>query len=195
MTRHPLRGFSLIETLVAVALVGIVASIGVPMTGNLLSSSRIVGDTRSLTNAITLAKMRAAASFQQARVYVDLSSSTYRIETRRAAGLAWVLDQGPTSLSTQVSFGFGNLASAPPNTQAAIAQSPACLTTAGAAIGNTACVVFNSRGIPIDSTGAPTGIDAVYANDGRAVDGVTVSATGLVRMWARSPNGSTWTRQ
>ena len=45
-----------------------------------------------------------------------------------------------------------------------------------AAIANTACIMFNSRGVPIDSTFAPTGDDALYVTDGMAVYGVTVAA-------------------
>ena len=82
----------------------------------------------------------------------------------------------------------------PPGTQAALAQAPACMPgTAlpapngnpggGTAIANSACVVFNSRGIPVDSTSSPTGNDAVYITDGKGIYAVTISATGLLKSW------------
>jgi hypothetical protein len=93
-------------------------------------------------------------------------------------------------------FSFGVTATAPPNTQTTIAQAPPCLDNLGAAIDGTACVVFNSRGLPVDATGAPTGIDAFYLTDNVALYGITISATGMLRMW-RTPARSapTWALQ
>ena len=84
------------------------------------------------------------------------------------------------------------MATPPPNTQAAIGQSTACLDDTGTAIANTSCVLFNSRGTPIDNNGASLGNNAIYLTNGQAVYGVTVSATGMLRMWqtgtAAAPN-------
>jgi hypothetical protein len=84
-----------------------------------------------------------------------------------------------------VSFGYGPVTAAPPNTQTAIGPASACTSNADPAVvvANTACIVFNSRGLPIDSTGGPTGDDAVYVTDSSAVYGITVAATGFVRLW------------
>ncbi len=84
----------------------------------------------------------------------------------------------------------------PPNTQAAIGQAAACTDNAGAAISSTACVTFNSRGLPVDSTGAPTAANAYYLTDNTAVFGITVAATGMVRTW-RTPATTTpaWSLQ
>ena len=70
--------------------------------------------------------------------------------------------------------------------QAQIGQAPACTNDLGVAIANTACVMFNSRGVPIDPTGNPV-VDALYLTDGSAVYGVIVSATGMVRTWRTLP--------
>jgi hypothetical protein len=93
-----------------------------------------------------------------------------------------------------VTFGFGVVATAPTNTQPVIGQAPACLDNASAPIGNTACIVFNSRGIPIDNTPSPTTADALYITDGNLVLGVTVTATGLIGVWNTPPvAGYHWT--
>jgi hypothetical protein len=85
---------------------------------------------------------------------------------------------------------------APPNSQSTIGQAPTCKDDAGADIGNTACVIFNSRGVPVDSLGAPTGVDALYVTDGRAIYGVTLSATGMTRSWRTFPaTTATWVQQ
>ena len=90
-------------------------------------------------------------------------------------------------MSSGVSFSHGVVTVPPPNTQGTIGQAPLCKDDMNVDIPNTACVMFNSRGVPIDSTSAPTTLDAVYVTDGTAVFGVTVAATGMVRMWRALP--------
>jgi Tfp pilus assembly protein FimT len=190
-------GFHLLEVLFVMGLTAVIAAIAVPMTKNTLGDFRLRGDARNLTNAASLAKMRAASDFSQARLYADLSAKSFHVETWRKTGTpAWVTEGGIVALATSSSFSHGIVSTAPPNTQGTIGQSAACLNAAGTAIGNTACVLFNSRGIPVDSTGAPIGTGALYVTDSTAVYGVTVSATGLIRLWRTNPTATaTWVLQ
>jgi hypothetical protein len=85
---------------------------------------------------------------------------------------------------------------APSNTQTTIGQAANCVNDTGVAIANTACVLFNSRGIPVapngapPNVGAPTADDALYVTDGTAVYGMTVSATGQIRLWRTNPTST-----
>jgi type IV pilus assembly protein PilA len=187
------KGYTLIELLVVVGLVAVISAIAVPMMSNTLGDFRLRGDARGLNNSTSLAKLRAASTFSQSRLYVDLSTNSFRTETWQKSPAGWVADAGNTYLSSPDVFSFGVVNAPPPFTQATIAQAPACVTTTGAAIGNTACMLFNSRGIPVDpsgappNVGAPTTVDAVYLTDGTAVYAVTVSATGMVQLWRTVP--------
>jgi Tfp pilus assembly protein PilE len=180
-------GFTVMETVIVVCLVGIVSAIAVPMFGNVLAGFRLSGDARSVANAIALAKMRAASNFSRARLYVDLTSDTHHVESWDKGTSTWIAESSDEALKTGVSFGYDIIGAAPPNTQGTIAQAPACLDDAGVAIANTACVMFNSRGVPIDASLAPTALDAVYLTDGSAVYGITVAATGMLRTWHAFP--------
>ena len=190
MTRNSARGFSILELVVVLGVIGVLAAVAVPRMGTVRSSD----DTHSLSNALSLAKLRAASNFSQSRVFVDIGARRYHIESWRKTGVpGWVALTGPTLLANGDAFLFAPVNAPPPDTQPAINQAPACRDDAGVVIAGTACVVFNSRGIPVDFTGTPTNADAFYVTDGTIVGAVTVSATGLISVWnTRSQATPAW---
>jgi prepilin-type N-terminal cleavage/methylation domain-containing protein len=185
------RGFSLVEMLMALAIMSVLAAVALPMMSNALKYEKISGDARDISNDISVAKMRAAAKFTQARIYVDLSGSQYSLQTcndpTNLPCQAWTTENNWVGLSSTTSFGFGTISAAPSNTQTTIGQATLCKDGSPLAdVANSACVIFNSRGIPVDPSGAPTGGYAVYINDGMFCYGVTVAATGFIRTWRTS---------
>jgi prepilin-type N-terminal cleavage/methylation domain-containing protein len=180
-------GFSLIELLVVVALFAVITVMALPMTANAVASFRLGGDARSVSNAIAVAKMRAASTFGRTRLYLDLIDNSYHLEMWDKTTDDWVVEGGINTLSSGVSFGFDPATTPPPDTQGTIGQAAICRDKDDNEIGNTGCVIFNSRGVPVDSTLAPTGDDAVYVTDGTAIYAVTVAATGMMKMWSAHP--------
>ena len=208
--RHCQQGFSTVELLIVMAVSFIMVALAIPGYNAISRTLRISGDGRDLNGAINQAKLEAASAFTRSRVYTDLVANTFHIETWNKTGNGgagcWQTINDPNNpctvagtspvqnLSTAVTFGFSSVGNPPPNTQANFGQAPRCIARNGLALGvvsNTACVEFNSRGIPIDDkTGAPVGDDAFYITDNNTVYGMTVGPTGVTQVWTISASGT-----
>jgi Tfp pilus assembly protein FimT len=216
------RGFSTLELTVVITVSILLTVMAVPSITSALRNYRSVGDGRSLTETVSVAKIRAAADFTESRVYADLSLNQYRVETwsvpllpTGSVSKCWVTDgdqycsshytspSTPPSiaLSPTVTFGYGSLSSPPTGTQTTLGQAPACQSdaqkTAGTvgSVANSACVVFNSRGIPVDYTMTATAANALYINDTSGIYGVTILATGLIQTWRTDLTSANWTKR
>jgi len=195
------QGFSLLELLVVIFITGILAAITLPQLLAIERNQRIRGDAHSIAGDVGLAKMRAGADFTQARVYLDLGSNKHWVDEWDQANLCWhpegtvdgtcatVAGPAAVALSPGVTAGFGVVGAPPPNTTAGLSQASACTTDnkGTATIANTACIVFNSRGMPLNSI--PAGL---YVTDTNLVYGVTVNASGMVQTWGTSAAGANW---
>ena len=202
------QGFSLVEMLVVVAISVTLSTIAIMNYQTVANYLRIAGDMRNLNGLVAQAKMNAASGFTQGRAYADLAGNTYHLEIWNKAGnggLGCWQTVGDTANACTVAaspvqrlsqgdvFGFDQISAPPPNTQATIAQAAQCNDSGGAAIPNSACIVFNSRGIPIKNN-VPDGSGAFYLNNGKAVFGLTTALTGFVATWTApdKASGATW---
>jgi len=195
MTSVREHGFTLIEILLVLAVVGIVSAIAVPSTSAAMRGYSLKGDARAVYNMVALAKMRAAARYSRARLHVNRANNTYYLESWSKTTNAWVAETVPTPTASGVSFGFGSLSTPPPNTQDAIKFSPLCKDDLGNDIAYSSCVIFNSRGMPIDAAGAPTGGNGLYLTDGSVVYATTVTTTPQVKFWFSKSSSANWIRQ
>lgn len=181
--------------MMAVALIGVVAGMAVPVTGSALAGQRFRADAKALANLVGLTKMRASANFTRARVHANLANNSFIVERWDKTAAAWVQDEGVVRLGTGITFGFAGLAAPPPNTQAAIGMSPPCRTGIGVddePIAESSCIVFNSRGLPVDGAGVLFGGHALYLTDGGTVAAATVTATPRIRRWLTPAAYATW---
>ena len=95
-------GFTMLELAVVLAVVGILAGIALPVMARALAAMRLTGAARSISNLTAATKTKAAANFTRARLFVDLTSNSYHIETW--SGAAWVAAGATTVLPSGVTF-------------------------------------------------------------------------------------------
>jgi prepilin-type N-terminal cleavage/methylation domain-containing protein len=183
------RGFTMLELLIVVAVVGILAAITLPSINDALAAYRLNGDARSIADQLALVRLRAADNFSQARLNFNLVAGTYvrEICTTKGVGSActtWTAEGGTQYLSSGNSFGFNNISTpAPPQTT----------ITQPVGLGNPAqnVIIFNSRGLPVDGNGNPTASYALYlTSNPRENCAVSVYGNGKVRRWKYYSN--TW---
>lgn len=188
-------GYSLVEVMAAMAVLGVLAGFAVPMLASTTSGVKLRDQAETLSNLVSLAKMRATAQFSRSRVRVDLSAETYVLQLWDSDAATWVNDGAVVTLPSGVDFGFGKLDEPPPNAQDDIEFAAECTDDEGDPIDKTACINFNSRGIPIDVLGVPVGGNAFYLTDGIGVRAITVTTTPLIRNWWSSAAAPGWIRQ
>ena len=176
-------GFSIIELAIVLTILALIAVLAIPQATKTLRAFRASSDARSIASQLALTKMRAANGFTQARLNCDLTANSCQTEICTSKGASacntFTAEGGSLSLSQNNTFGFGTI------TTAAGSQT---------SIQNTAQIVFNSRSLPVDSTGTPTGDDALYLTNGNGdTYAVTVYASGRVAVWRY--NSGTWSVQ
>ena len=210
------RGLALVEAVGALALFAVVAAIALPTLASLKTSTRASADNRNLSAWIRLAAQRAASNYTHARVHVDLGTNTYWLEvwnkTAKSGAGCWQTDgdlnactpltgRGVQRLSDDVSFGYGDILSAPGETEVTLSQAPICYTGFAGETGNTnaipnsACIEFDSRGVPRDPRAGekPDADSALFITDGESVYATTVLASGTIQNWyAENAANASW---
>ena len=177
-TTRRAAGFSLIEISMVVLVFLVLMAISLPSFLEILRADRLSGDARGLAHQLTLARQRAGTEFTWAEITVNTSSTpnSYKLKLCTTKGTSscttYTTEGGAEYLSSGISFGFGN------SSGAAGGQSTAAQTTT---------IIFNSRGVPVDSAGSPIATDTIYlSNDKGEAVAVSLTLSGHPNIWRYS---------
>jgi prepilin-type N-terminal cleavage/methylation domain-containing protein len=137
-----IRGFTLIEVLVATAIFSIMTAIAIPTWGMLVPVYQLSSAARQVATEFDSARNRAVTQYRRFRV-VFLSSTTYRVERENTPGAAdYVTFKGPRTLPSGITASF----SATPIFQTRGDASPAGNITLTNSKGDTKLVTVSSTG-------------------------------------------------
>jgi prepilin-type N-terminal cleavage/methylation domain-containing protein len=168
-------GFSLHELMIVVGILLVLMTICLPYVNGFLQDFRTVNDARSIAAQLALARMRAASNSSKARLNFNITANTYQLEVWKSSSNAYQPEGGVANLSQGVTFGFGTITT-PAGGQSSIAQTPQ--------------IIFNSRGLSVDSSGNVIGTAAIYIGNGHGLYcAVAASLGGQPTAWEYTGTG------
>lgn len=175
------RGFSMLELLVVVAIIAVIAAFALPNAINFLKAYRLHADASAVASQLNVTRFRATSQFRPYRLTFDLANNSFAMEVLAPNYTAPTVEFGPIQSSTGITY----LSSCP------VSARPGTIPSSFSGISSS--MVFNTRGLPVDGSGAPTNNSVIYlTNDNNQYDAVTVTLGGRITIWGYSPTTSAW---
>ncbi len=202
-------GFSMLELLLAILIIGIIAALALPSAFQALQNYHLHADSAALAGSLNVVRMRAAAKYYPYAIDVDPTQATptYVIERLQKTAynpLSPSTAGAYTSFSPNPAYELGTQYLSQGDTMAlcrpaSITTFPTPVLADPATCTGTGQFCFNTRGLPVQcasgTAGAALANGAVVMyimNQQGATDAVTVSPGGLVQVWNWDTNAATW---
>ena len=169
--RDSLSGYTLIEA-VLVIMIGVASSLfAMPTFSGALRSWQLIADARNISTTLAYSKLKAVSQATRYQIAFDIAGNGWTVQRFNRSTGSYENDGSPAFLSS-------GLARSGIDFQASPATG-----LPGFPVTSSAIIRFNSRGFPIDTSGAPTASNVIYLTNGKINNAISVSLTGRVESW------------
>lgn len=175
------EGFSLAEVVLIVAVLFVVTGISIPLVSNSVRGLQLSSDARQIASALSYAKMAATSKMTRYQLTFNVGGNHWHLQRyNRSTG-----NFEAEGASSHLSQGLSGSGIALHSTSS---SAPSGFPTTSSSF-----IRFNSRGVPVNSAGVPTGNNVIYLSGGGTKFAVTVSLVGKVQLWKHQD--SQWVTQ
>lgn len=195
----PDRGFSMIELLTVVLIIGLISVLTLPQALTAVKGYRLHSDTAAISGELNMARFRATSQNTPYRIQIDMAAAPHKFSLDRLCGATLASVDSHCSGPYQARTNGTELGPQPIELGNAFTTTNPGGVSAypGTITGGTAATVFyfNTRGMPVDSSGNPltNGGAVIYLTNGSSLtDAVVVSVGGRVSTYQWKPTAGTW---
>ena len=215
------HGFSLMELMAALVIMGIVAAFTIPMAVTAVKNYRLHADATALASYLNIVRMRAASQFSPYRLVMQdpamggtgaygmekLCGPTPSIVDSNCTGTypayqpfttrQFEVGVGGSSMGTQYLQAGNTVTGCRPT---GVSGPPLTGITGDLSTSTPPCAAqlffyFNTRGLPVNNTGSPlsNGGNVLYITNVQGLkDAITISIGGRVSVYNWSPSAAKW---
>jgi prepilin-type N-terminal cleavage/methylation domain-containing protein len=193
------RGFSTVELLTVLLIMGLIAVIAIPQLLNGVKAYRLHSNAAALSSQLNLARFRATSQNTPYRVQIEMAAAPHRFSMDRLCGATPTSTDSNCTAPYQARTGGTEFGPQPVELGVSFTTTNPGGTTSypGTITGGSPTNVFyfNTRGMPVDSSGNPlnNGGAVIYLTNGMSLtDAIVVSVGGRVSTYQWKASSSNW---